>query len=104
MNGKLRILEVNKAYYPHVGGIESLVKQYAEKFSKKSDLRVLVCRDGRGRTIHEKINGAKIIRPGSIGTYFSPCRCCSAVVGIQGKNCNKLAQRYCKAEKASDFI
>lgn len=71
MNGKLRILEINKAYYPHVGGIESLVKQYAEKFSKKSDLRVLVCRDGRGRTIHEKINGAKIIRSGSLGTYFS---------------------------------
>ena len=32
MNKKLRILEVNKAYYPHVGGIESLVKQYAEGF------------------------------------------------------------------------
>lgn len=71
MNGKLRILEVNKAYYPHVGGIESLVKQYAEDFSRKSDLIVLVCRDGRGKTIQEKISGAKIIRSGSFGTYFS---------------------------------
>jgi len=68
---KLRILEINKAYYPHVGGIETLVKQYAENFEKKSDLRVLVCRDGRGKTIHEKINGVKIIRSGSLGTYFS---------------------------------
>lgn len=71
MNGKLKILEVNKAYYPHVGGIESLVKQYAEDFSRKSDLIVLVCRDGRGKTIQEKISGAKIIRSGSFGTYFS---------------------------------
>lgn len=71
MKRKLRILEVNKAYYPHVGGIESLVKQYAESFSEKSDLIVLVCRDGRGRTINEKIGGAKIIRSGSFGTYFS---------------------------------
>ncbi|MDY4414772.1 MAG: glycosyltransferase [Ruminococcus sp.] len=71
MNRKLRILEVNKAYYPHVGGIESLVKQYAEDFSRKSDLIVLVCRDGRGKTINEKISGAKIIRSGSFGTYFS---------------------------------
>ncbi len=71
MNGNLRILEVNKAYYPHVGGIESLVKQYAEDFSRKSDLIVLVCRDGRGKTIQEKISGAKIIRSGSFGTYFS---------------------------------
>ena len=71
MNRKLRILEVNKAYYPHVGGIESLVKQYAEDFSRKSDLIVLVCRDGRGKTIQEKISGAKIIRSGSFGAYFS---------------------------------
>jgi len=71
MSRKLRILEVNKAYYPHVGGIETLVRQYAENFENKSDLRVLVCRDGRGKTIHEKINGVKIIRSGSLGTYFS---------------------------------
>lgn len=71
MSGKLRILEINKAYYPHVGGIETLVKQYAEDFEKKSNLCVLVCRDGRGKTIHEKINGVKIIRSGSLGTYFS---------------------------------
>lgn len=71
MKKNLRILEINKAYYPHVGGIESLVKQYAENFSRKSDLIVLVCRDGRGKTINEKINGVKIIRSGSLGTYFS---------------------------------
>ena len=47
MNKKLRILEVNKAYYPHVGGIESLVKQYAEGLKDRADVKVLVCREDR---------------------------------------------------------
>lgn len=71
MSKKLRILEVNKAYYPHTGGIETLVKQYAETFSNKADVRVLVCRDERGKTICETVNGIKVIRSGSLGTYFS---------------------------------
>lgn len=49
MSRKLRILEVNKAYYPHIGGIESLVKQYAENFRDKADVKVLVCREDRGK-------------------------------------------------------
>ncbi|MDE5946488.1 MAG: glycosyltransferase [Oscillospiraceae bacterium] len=73
MKKKVRILEVNKAYYPHIGGIESLVMQYSETFSRnnKSDLRVLVCRDEKGRTKYENINDVKVIRCGSFGTYFS---------------------------------
>ena len=71
MNKKLRILEVNKAYYPHVGGIESLVKQYAEGFKDIADVKVLVCREDRGKGFSEEINGVKVIRAGSLGTYFS---------------------------------
>ena len=29
MSKKLRILEVNKAYFPHIGGIETLIRQYS---------------------------------------------------------------------------
>ena len=49
----LRILEVNKAYYPHTGGIETLVKQYSEELGNISNVEVktLVCRDGRGGTL-----------------------------------------------------
>lgn len=69
---KLRILEVNKAYYPHVGGIESLVKQYSEELGQYSaEVTALVCRDDRGGTIHDTVNGVKVIRAGSLGTYFS---------------------------------
>lgn len=73
MDRKLKILQVNKAYYPHVGGIESLVRQYSEELSQRPDteVKVLVCRDERGGSFREKINGVDVTRAGSLGTYFS---------------------------------
>ena len=69
---KLRILQVNKAYYPHIGGIESLVRTYAIELSRFPDveMQVLVCQE-KGRTVHEVIDGVSVTRAGSIGTYFS---------------------------------
>ena len=73
MSKKLKILEVNKAFYPHIGGIETLIRQYSEELGKLSgvDVKVLVCRDGRGTTIRERMNGIELVRSGSLGTYFS---------------------------------
>lgn len=70
---KIKILEINKAYHPHTGGIETLVKQYSEELSNYKDIeiRTLVCRDGRGKTHSENVNGVKLTRAGSFGTYFS---------------------------------
>ena len=72
MKKKLEILEVNKAYFPHIGGIETLVRQYSEELGRLDGVKVrtLVCRDGRGKTIREKICGVNITRAGSFGTYF----------------------------------
>ncbi|MDE6779999.1 MAG: glycosyltransferase [Ruminococcus sp.] len=70
MNRKIRVLEVNKAYFPHTGGIETLVKQYSEELDN-FEVRTLVCRDGRGKTYSETLNGVKLTRAGSLGTYFS---------------------------------
>lgn len=72
MNKKLRILEVNKAYYPHIGGIETIIRQYSEELGRLDgvEVKALVCRDGRGRTIREKMCGVDITRAGSFGTYF----------------------------------
>ena len=67
-----RILEVNKFYPPHIGGIETVVAQRAKHLSKFPDteVKVLVCQEkGRGKT--EIINGVEVIRCGSAGTYFS---------------------------------
>lgn len=73
MKRKIKILEVNKAYFPHTGGIETLVKQYSEELGKYKniELRTLVCRDGIGKTCSENINGVRLTRTGSFGTYFS---------------------------------
>lgn len=69
----LRILEVNKAYYPHIGGIESLVKQYSEELSDIPDtsVQVLVCRDDKGKGSVEVVDGITVTKSGSWGTYFS---------------------------------
>lgn len=73
MGRKLRILEVNKAYFPHIGGIETLVQQYSQELGEISSVSVktLVCRDGRGGTVREKLNGVDLTRAGSLGTYYS---------------------------------
>lgn len=73
MSRRLRVLEVNKAYYPHIGGIETLVKQYSQELGTvcNADVKTLVCRDGRGKTTREKLDGVKLTRAGSLGTYFS---------------------------------
>lgn len=72
-NRKLRILQVNKAYYPHIGGIESLVRTYARELMKcpDIDMQVLVCQDKRGKTSHEVIEGVPVTRAGSMGTFAS---------------------------------
>lgn len=72
-NRKLRILQVNKAYYPHIGGIESLVRTYARELAKCPDIemQVLVCQDKRGKTSHETIEGVPVTRAGSMGTFAS---------------------------------
>ena len=71
--GKLRVLQVNKLYWPHIGGIESLVKQYSEGLSKfdDTDVKVLVCKDGRGKGSVEEVEGVNVTRADSLGTYFS---------------------------------
>lgn len=73
MSRRLRVLEVNKAYYPHIGGIETLVKQYSQELGIvcNADVKTLVCRDGRGKTTRETLDGVKLTRAGSLGTYFS---------------------------------
>lgn len=72
MQRKLRILEVNKFYAPHIGGIETLVEQRARAFAGREDaeVKVLVCQE-QGRGVTETLDGVQVIRCGSLGTYFS---------------------------------
>lgn len=67
---KIKILEINKFYYPVIGGIEKIAQDIAEGLKDRVDIKVLVCQK-RGRTSTEKINGVNIYRAGSIGTAMS---------------------------------
>ena len=56
-----KILQVNKLYYPTIGGIEKVVQQIAEGLSEQNEMSVLVC----SNDIHykeEMISGVQVIR------------------------------------------
>jgi len=59
-------------YHPDIGGIETIVKQYAECLSKSFDVTVLTSSGSkRFKTVIEYINGVRIIRCPSFGIFFS---------------------------------
>lgn len=62
---KKKILQVNKSYYPTIGGIEMTVQQIAEGLNEQTEMRVLVCSENK-RLVTEVINGVKITRIPSI--------------------------------------
>lgn len=66
----MKILQVNKFYYPHTGGIEKVVQDIAEGLRDNVDMEVLVCK-AKGLGSKEKVNGVSVVRAGSVGIYFS---------------------------------
>lgn len=66
---KKKVLQINKFYYPHTGGIERVVQQIAEGLKDRTDMEVLVCRD-KGLSKKEIVNGVRIYRAGSLGVLF----------------------------------
>lgn len=70
--GKIKILQINKLYYPEIGGIEKTLQQISEGLSKDPavDLKVLVCqKKGKGKI--DDVNGVEIHRAGSLGVVAS---------------------------------
>lgn len=66
------ILILNKVYSPDVGGVETVVRQYAELFVKREQV-VVVCACSKATlwTRNEKINGVHVVRCSSLGTLMS---------------------------------
>lgn len=58
---KQNILQINKYYFPHIGGIERVVQQIAEGLAEETNMTVLVCGEGKRRQEEER-NGVHIIR------------------------------------------
>ncbi len=67
---KIKVLQINKLYYPDIGGIERTVQHIAEGLKDTVEMSVLVCQP-KGRGVKESINGVPVQRCGSIGTLFS---------------------------------
>jgi rhamnosyl/mannosyltransferase len=70
MDECMKVLQVNKLYYPHIGGVERVVRDIAEGLTDKVSMQVLVCQT-KGKGGKEIINGVKVFRASSLGIYFS---------------------------------
>lgn len=66
----MKILQINKFYYPVIGGIERVVQIISEGLRDKTDIRVLACQK-EGRTVQETINDVPILKASSVGVAFS---------------------------------
>lgn len=68
----MKILQINKLYPPHLGGIENVVRDIAECLSADSSFQsdVLVCQE-KGKRLIETNQGVKIYRAASLGRLFS---------------------------------
>lgn len=67
----MKILEVNKLYYPWLGGVETTVQKIAENFNKKEGFKVevLCCSPSRGDK-DEEINGVAVHRASGFGVHW----------------------------------
>lgn len=67
----MKILQVNKLYYPWVGGVEKIVQQIAERLNGKNDfeIEVVVCQP-KGKRKIEEVNGVKVYRASSFGIFW----------------------------------
>lgn len=67
---KIKILQVNKFYYPWIGGVEKVAQDLSEGLKDRADITVLACQP-KGKMAEETISGVKVIKAGSFGRLFS---------------------------------
>lgn len=65
----LSVLQVNKLYYPWIGGVEKVVQNIAEGLYKRLDMEVLACQP-KGLGNKEEINGVKVTKSSSLGRFL----------------------------------
>jgi rhamnosyl/mannosyltransferase len=66
----MKVLQVNKLYYPHIGGIENHVRILATGLKDKVDIEVLVANEAP-KTVIEILDGIKVTRVASMGRFRS---------------------------------
>lgn len=69
----MKILQINKLYYPVIGGVEKVTKDIAEELiqDKNFEVEVLCCQSYWSDKKNDLINGINVWRAASIGTISS---------------------------------
>ena len=71
----MKILELGKFYFPHKGGIETLLRAWSEGFVRRGAEVACVVANDCARTTHELLNGVRVHRLASYGTLLSTSVC-----------------------------
>jgi len=66
----MKVVQVNKLYYPFVGGVEKVVYDISNEIKNSVDVEVLVC-NTENKLVKEEIEDVKVTRTASLGIYFS---------------------------------
>lgn len=66
----MKVLQINKLYYPHIGGVEKHVKDVAEALAGKVDMQVLVANTSR-TPVNETVEGVNVTRVANWGVLRS---------------------------------
>ncbi|HEY3375011.1 MAG TPA: glycosyltransferase [Candidatus Aquicultor sp.] len=66
----MKVLQVNKLYYPHIGGVENVVRMYATGLQDSIDVEVLVANEAP-KAVTEYIDGIKVTKVASLGRLRS---------------------------------
>lgn len=66
----MKVLQVNKLYYPHIGGVEHVVRDLVLELKDKVDMRVLVANKSTKTSI-EIIDGIEVTKIASLGQLKS---------------------------------
>ena len=66
---ELNVLQVNKLYYPWIGGVEKVVQNIAEGLKDRVNMEVLACQP-KGFGTREEINGVDVTKASSFGRFL----------------------------------
>ncbi|MCL6473007.1 MAG: glycosyltransferase [Firmicutes bacterium] len=66
----MKVLQVNKLYYPHIGGVENVVRTLVKGLKDKVDVEVLVANE-QPKSAVEFVDGVKVTRVASLGRFRS---------------------------------
>lgn len=66
----MKVLQVNKLYYPHIGGVENVVRMFVVGLKDKVDIEVLAANEAP-RSVVEHTDGVKVTKVASLGRLRS---------------------------------